>query len=72
MKNKKKEFEDVEMWSEVSDTEWNDWKWQIRNRITGVEELKQVIDLTPEEEEGIKKCLGQLRMAITPDRKSVV
>jgi lysine 2,3-aminomutase len=66
MKNKKKEFEDVEMWSEVSDTEWNDWKWQIRNRITGVEELKQVIDLTPEEEEGIKKCLGQLRMAITP------
>ena len=45
---------------------WNDWHWQVRNRIETVEDLKKYIEITPEEEEGIRKCLGVLRMAITP------
>jgi L-lysine 2,3-aminomutase len=36
------------------------------NRITRVEDLKKVINLTAEEESGIQKALETLRMGITP------
>lgn len=54
------------IWAEVSEEEWNDWHWQIRNRITELGKLKQVLELTPEEEEGVIRARGTLRMAITP------
>ena len=50
----------------VSDTEWNDWKWQVKNRIETLEDLKKYVKLTEDEEEGVKKSLETLRMAITP------
>lgn len=59
-------YKDISLWNNISQQQWNDWKWQVANRISTVEDLKQVINLTPEEEEGIKGCLENLRMAITP------
>lgn len=61
-----RDYREIPAWSEVKQEEWDDWKWQIRNRITTIEELKQVINLTADEEEGIKEALKNLRMAITP------
>ncbi|HEY8805550.1 MAG TPA: lysine 2,3-aminomutase [Clostridium sp.] len=55
-----------ELFKDVTDEQWNDWEWQVQNRIETVEELKKYIPLTQEEEEGAKKCLQTLRMAITP------
>ena len=51
---------------------WNDWKWQVRNRIETVEDLKKHVELTAEEEEGVRQCLGVLRMAITPYYLSLI
>ena len=48
------------------DQQWNDWHWQVKNRIETVDELKKYIKLTAEEEEGIRESLKTLRMAITP------
>ena len=50
----------------VTDAEWNDWKWQVRNRVETLEDLKKYLTLTKEEEEGISESLKTLRMAITP------
>lgn len=50
----------------VSDAEWNDWKWQMRHRVETVEDLKHYVPLTASEEEGAKRTLRSLRMAITP------
>ena len=55
-----------DLFPNVSDAEWNDWKWQVANRIETLEDLKKYVKLTPEEEEGVKKTLSTLRMAITP------
>ena len=44
----------------------------MRNRIETLEDLKKYIDLTPEEEEGAKKTLSTLRMAITPYYLSLI
>ena len=54
------------LFPEVTDDQWNDWKWQVKNRVETLDQLKKYISLTPEEEEGVKKSLATLRMAITP------
>lgn len=59
-------YSEIEMWKNVTEEEWNDWQWQVRNRIDTLEDLKKVINLTEEEEEGVKKSLEILRMGITP------
>ena len=41
----------------VPDEQWNDWKWQVENRIETLEDLKKYITLTEEEEEGIPKII---------------
>lgn len=55
-----------DMFPEVTDIQWNDWKWQVRNRIETLDQLKNYISLTEEEEEGVRRSLASLRMAITP------
>ncbi|MCS5421018.1 MULTISPECIES: lysine 2,3-aminomutase [Psychrilyobacter] len=55
-----------ELFPNVSDEQWNDWHWQVRNRIETLEDLKKYFDLTPEEEEGVKTANSILRMGITP------
>ncbi|MBP6365523.1 L-lysine 2,3-aminomutase [bioreactor metagenome] len=54
------------LFPQVSDEQWNDWKWQVKNRIETLEDLKKYIPLTQEEEEGVSRSLQTLRMAITP------
>jgi lysine 2,3-aminomutase len=53
-------------WKGVSEREWNDWRWQLRHRITTFEQLKEIIDLVTEEIEGIKHFKGRLALAVTP------
>ncbi|PKM86731.1 MAG: lysine 2,3-aminomutase [Firmicutes bacterium HGW-Firmicutes-12] len=61
-----RKYRDIPIWKDVTSKQWNDWKWQVANRITTVEELEQVVELNAEEKLGIKECLHTLRMAITP------
>ena len=59
-------YKDIPLWKNIQESEWNDWKWQLRNRVTSLEQLKQIVNLTPDEEAGVRKSLEVLRMAITP------
>lgn len=60
------------LFKNVPDKDWNDWKWQVKNRIETLEDLKKYMKLSREEEEGIKECLTTLRMAITPYYLSLI
>ena len=55
-------------WSAVSDADWNDWKWQLKNRVTRVEQLDRLLPgMTPEERAGVLLAVeSKLAMAITP------
>lgn len=59
-------YKEIELWANVTQEQWDSWEWQVKNRITKVEDLKKVINLTEEEERGIEKALETLRMGITP------
>lgn len=59
-------YKTIPLWQNISEEQWNDWNWQIKNRITTLEELRQVVELSSDETLGVKLCLENLRMAITP------
>ncbi len=62
----------IDIRSTATDQEWNDWHWQIRNRITEFAELRQYLDLLPEEEEVARSASFSFRMAITPYYLSLI
>ncbi len=50
----------------VSNTDWNDWRWQLRNRLLSVDDLKKVFNPKEEVIIGAQKATEKFRMAITP------
>jgi lysine 2,3-aminomutase len=46
--------------------DWQDWRSQLKHRITTVEELRHWINITPAEETAIAQCVGKYRWSITP------
>ncbi|MBV1757252.1 MAG: lysine 2,3-aminomutase [Dethiosulfatibacter sp.] len=59
-------YNEIELYKDVTPKEWDDWKWQVRNRINDVEKLKKIINITPQEEDDINKVLQKFRLGITP------
>ena len=50
----------------ATEKDWNDPKWQLRNRINDVDEISKYVDLSKEEYRNIKKVSEKYRFAITP------
>ncbi len=61
-----RKWKDIPLWKDVSAKQWTDWKWQVKNRITDVDTLAKVINLTDAEKAEIRNSMKYLRMAITP------
>ncbi|MCX5656925.1 MAG: lysine 2,3-aminomutase [Candidatus Omnitrophica bacterium] len=62
----------LNLWANTKEEDWENWQWQIENRVTSLDQLSQFIQLTPEEEEGVKVSHGRLSMAITPYFASLI
>jgi lysine 2,3-aminomutase len=69
---KPRHFNTIELWRNVTETQWNDPLWQMQNSIKTVEQLEQVIDLTPHQRQQIQHTIDELKrqgkepMRITP------
>ena len=50
----------------VSDDEWNSHTWQLKNRITTLEQLEEHLELSEKERSGVLLSGTKLAMAITP------
>ena len=54
-------------WHDVSAADWNDWRWQMKHRISTVEQLQKFLPtLTPEELAGAQLANHKLALGITP------
>jgi lysine 2,3-aminomutase len=63
---KKRSFRNIPLWKNVTNEQWQDWNWQMANRITTIDQLELTVNLTQNEREGVKASLKKLRMSITP------
>lgn len=46
--------------------EWNDWRWQVRNRIKSLKELSRIFVLSEDESSAVARHTGALPVGITP------
>ena len=54
-------------WHDVSETDWNNWHWQLKHRISTIEQLQKFLPtLMPEELAGAKLANHKLALGITP------
>ena len=51
---------------DATEDDWNNPKWQMKNRISTVDEISKYVSLTEEEYDNIKKVSDEYRFAITP------
>ena len=54
------------LWQHLPESDWRDWNWQLKNRITSAAQLEQFMTLTPEEKAGCLFANHKLALAITP------
>jgi len=59
-------YKNIPLFKDVSEEDWNNWKWQMRNAIRDIPNLEKVLDLTDDEHEHLARTLGKFKMAITP------
>jgi len=55
-----------------SHPKWNDWRWQLRNRLSSQAELEALLDLTDDEREAMAAAPGKFRVALTPYYASLI
>jgi len=49
-----------------SEADWDDWHWHMKNRITDVSVLRQIIDLSEEDARSIAEVGAKFRWSISP------
>lgn len=54
------------VWPDATDGQWNDWKWQLRNRIKDLAGLERCFSLTEDEREAVRQLGDRLPVGITP------
>ncbi|MBC7344887.1 MAG: lysine 2,3-aminomutase, partial [Clostridia bacterium] len=55
-----------------SDTDWDDYRWHLRNRITDADLISEIIGLTDQEVEEIKEVGKSWRWAVSPYYASLI
>lgn len=58
--------------ADVPDELWNDWRWQLQNRVTTLEELERYVELSPAERRGMAAAPSEFRVGITPYYLSLI
>ncbi len=64
--NVEEAYRRIPLWKDVPLAEWQTYRWQMTNRIQTVEQIRQVIRLTPSEERAVTRKSGRFIMGIPP------
>lgn len=56
----------------ASESDWNDYKWQIKNRLADVKDFEGIIDFTESEKKNIEQVQRTYRYAVSPYYASLI
>lgn len=59
--HKPRNFKHIELWKDVTDAEWNDPDWQLKNSVRTVEQLKKIIKLSNHQASEIQNVIETLK-----------
>jgi glutamate 2,3-aminomutase len=67
-----KNQERIKSYFKASDEDWESWRWQLKNRITDIAVLKELLPLEAKEAEDIEKTGSKYRWAVSPYYLSLI
>lgn len=53
------------IYKDIPDEKWNDWRWQLSNRLNSVEDIEKILPLTESERTALQTS-GLFRVDVTP------
>ncbi|MCF6281678.1 MAG: lysine 2,3-aminomutase [Candidatus Polarisedimenticolaceae bacterium] len=56
----------ITAYADIPAKAWNDWKWQLDNRLTTVEDVVRVLNPSQQVIDGMKAVSAQFKLSITP------
>ena len=59
-------YTDIPLFRDVSEDDWNDYRWQLRHRLRTTEDFAQVLNLSEQQREDLDACMGKFRVSVTP------
>jgi lysine 2,3-aminomutase len=65
-------YQKFKPWRDVPREQWDDYKWQLHHTISTVEQLKEVLPLTAEQEAQIRRTFPKYKFAVAPYYLSLV
>lgn len=65
-------YKSFDCWKDVTPDEWYDWKWQLKNAVTTVEQLEKIVPLEKERRDNIAKAIKLSKFTATPYYLSLI
>ncbi len=60
------DYRKIPLWKHVPESDWLDYRWQLKNAIKDIATLEKAVALSAGEKTDLKACLKKFTMAITP------
>ncbi|HEY8021736.1 MAG TPA: KamA family radical SAM protein [Thermoanaerobaculia bacterium] len=57
---------------EYDPAQWNDWRWQMRHRLTRLEQFERLVHLTESERRGLVLASEKFSVAVTPQFATLI
>jgi lysine 2,3-aminomutase len=54
------------------DAQWNDWRWQMRHRLTKIDQFERLLELTESERRGLILASEKFSVAVTPQFATLI
>lgn len=55
----------ADVYHDIPDEQWNNWRWQLSNRLNSIEDFEKILKLTPGERKALSSP-GLFRVDVTP------
>ncbi len=59
-------------WADVAVEDWNDWRWQQKNRLRKLAEFSETVGLSADESEAFLSSADRFRVSVTPYYASLI
>ena len=59
-------YNDIPLFKDVTEAEWNDYGWQMRNRLHTTDDFAGVLNLSDRQRTELDACMGRFRVSVTP------
>jgi len=65
-------WQEISRWRHVTEREWSDWRWQLKNRIADPASLRALFPLTADEDAAAENLAHMFRMGVTPHYATLI